>query len=68
MSTSGIAGRIRYRIWVGTDDPAGALAVTGSTFSPIANTTMSTMPDTNSGTVDSERPVTLITRSTARPR
>ncbi len=42
--------------------------MTGSTLSPIANTTMSTTPDTNSGTVDRDSPVTLMTRSTARPR
>ncbi len=42
--------------------------MTGRTFSPIANTTISTIPETNSGTVDSDRPVTLMVRSTARPR
>jgi hypothetical protein len=53
---------------VRNDEPAGAFALTGSHFSPIANTTMSTMPETNSGTVDSDRPATLIVRSTALPR
>src|SRR5262249_14881568 len=52
----------------GIDDPAGADAVTGSHFSPIANTTISTTPDTNSGTVASDRPVTLMLRSSGLPR
>ena len=52
----------------GNDEPGGALAVTGSTLRTIANTTMRTTPDTNSGTVDSERLVVLMTRSTTRPR
>ena len=41
--------------------------MTGSTFSATPNTTMSTIPDTNSGTVVSESPVTEMTRSTGRP-
>src|ERR1700750_3327073 len=67
-TTSGIAGRIRYLSWTGIDDPAGAVAVTGSHFSPIANTTISTTPDTNSGTVARDRPLTLMAPSTGRPR
>lgn len=51
-----------------TDEPPGGFAVTGSTLRPIANTTMSTLPETNSGTVDSDRPVALMSRSVARPR
>ena len=53
---------------MGKDEPAGALAVTGSTFSAMPKTTMSTIPETNSGTVDSDRPATLMLRSTALPR
>ena len=44
--------------------PAGGFAVTGNHFSPIAKITMSTMPETNSGTDVRERPVTLMVRST----
>ena len=48
--------------------PAPADAVTGSTFSVTPNITMTTMPDTNSGTLDSERPVTEMTRFARGPR
>jgi hypothetical protein len=41
--------------------------VTGSSFHSTPNTTMSTIPDTNSGTVASESPVTEMIRSTGRP-
>ena len=41
--------------------------MTGSHFSVTPNTTISTMPDTNSGTLDSESPVTEIVRSMPRP-
>ena len=65
--TSGMAGKIRCRNWFQTPAPAPAEAVTGSTFSVTPNTTISTMPDTNSGTLDRESPVTEMTRSAARP-
>src|SRR5208283_1733015 len=64
----GTAGRIRYLSWVRNDEPGGALADTGSTLRPRANTTMRTTPETNSGTVESERLVVESTRSTIRPR
>jgi hypothetical protein len=64
---SGIAGNIRCRNWLPALAPVPAAAVTGSTFSSTPNTTMSTIPDTNSGTVASESPVTEMMRSTARP-
>ena len=41
--------------------------MTGSHFSSTPNTTSSTIPDTNSGTVDSDSPVTEMTRSVPRP-
>src|SRR5579859_2107951 len=66
-NTSGIAGNIRYLNWVSTDEPLGAVAVTGSTFSDTPNTTISTIPDTNSGTVASVSPDIEMTRSTQRP-
>lgn len=67
IKTSGIAGNIRCRNWLSGLAPAPAAAVTGSTFSVTPNTTMSTIPDTNSGTVVSESPVTEMIRSTERP-
>src|ERR1039457_7194161 len=60
--------RAMYPKRINKSGPAGALAVTGSTLRPIANTTIRATPDTNSGTVDSERLVVLMTRSTTRPR
>ena len=47
--TSGIAGMIRYLIWVRTDEPGGAVAVTGSHLSATPNTTSRMIPETNSG-------------------
>ena len=63
-----MAGRIRYFSWVRNEEPGGALAETGNTLRPRANTTIRTTPETNSGTVESERLVVLRMRSTARPR
>ena len=39
----------------------------GSTFSQIPKTMMSTIPDTNSGTVEADRPRMVMMRSGARP-
>ena len=58
---------MRCLSWSRAEAPAPAEAVTGSHFSSTPNTTMSTMPDTNSGTVDRESPVTEMTRSVPRP-
>ena len=51
-----MAGRIRYFSWVKTGEPGGQVAVTGSTFSQMAKMTMSTTPETNSGTVENDKP------------
>ncbi len=50
------------------DEPGGAFAETGKILRPRANTTMRTTPETNSGTVESERLVVLMKRSTSLPR
>ena len=42
-------------------------AETGRTFSATPKTTMTTIPDTNSGTVVADSPATEMTRSAARP-
>ena len=62
-----MAGKIRCRNWLKALAFAPAEAVTGRTFSVTPNITMTTMPDTNSGTLDRESPVTEMTRSAARP-
>src|SRR5690348_17018367 len=62
-----MAGRIRWYSWSVTDAPAPAEAVTGSAFRYTPKMTMTTMPDTNSGTVVADRPATEMTRSGARP-
>ena len=67
MSTSGIAGRIRCWNWLAGEAPAPADAETGRTFSATPKTTMTTIPDTNSGTVVADSPATEMTRSAARP-
>src|SRR6185312_11538478 len=62
-----MAGRIRWYSWLVTDAPAPAEAVTGSAFRYTPKMTMTTMPDTNSGTVVAESPATEMTRSAPRP-
>src|SRR5947209_3904560 len=66
-STSGITGRIRYLSWVKNPDPVGAVAVTGSQPSSTAKITISTIPETNSGTVSMDCPTMLMVRSTGLP-
>ena len=53
--------------WVKKPEPVGAVAETGSHPSAIANTTISTIPDTNSGTVSIDWPTMLIVRSIGLP-
>ncbi len=59
-AVSASAGRRRYLIWTGTLLPAGAVAVIGSHSSQIPKIMIRTMPVTNSGTVESDSPVTVI--------
>ena len=58
---------MRCLIWVRAFEPGGAWAKTGSQPSQIPTTVTSTTPDTNSGTVESEEPVIVITRSQKPP-
>jgi hypothetical protein len=44
-----------------------AVAVTGRTLSATPKMTMTTMPDTNSGTVAADSPVSEMTRSIGEP-
>ena len=62
-----MTGRIRYFSWVGNDAPGPALADDGRIFRPSAKMTITTIPDTNSGTVAAESPVSEMPRSSARP-
>ena len=62
-----MAGKIRCLNWLRAEAPVPAVAVTGSHFSSTPNTTSSTIPDTNSGTVDSDIPVTEMARSVPWP-
>ena len=57
-----MAGRIRCRNWLSTPAPGPAEAVTGSTLSVTPKTTITTIPETNSGTLASVSPVTEMTR------
>ena len=47
--------------------PAPADAETGRTFSTTPKTTMTTIPDTKSGTVVADSPATEMIRSAGRP-
>ena len=67
MRTSGIAGRIRCSSWVAGEAPAPADADTGSHLSETAKMMITTIPDTNSGTVAADSPSTEMIRSVARP-
>ncbi len=49
------------------DDPGGAAAEAGRTFNPTLKMMMTTMPETNSGTVAADSPVREMIRSSGRP-
>src|SRR5712691_1515415 len=65
---SGTAGRIRYRRAVSGPLPGGAWAVTGRSRRSTANSRITTMPDTNSGTATEDNPTIVMSRSRIRPR
>src|SRR5215469_10473095 len=66
-STSGMAGRISDLSWVENEAPGWACADGGNSFSTTLKTTITTMPETNSGTVAAELPVSVMIRSSGRP-